>query len=70
MDLRDSIWIDGAEDFEIELDVRFSKLAYEIIAGYQYGDKSAEDVLTRLVSLKEDTAFKWFSKKYEIVEAN
>ena len=69
MDLQDSIWIDGAEDFEIELDCRFAKLAYEIIAGFQYGNERAEDVLTRLVSLKEETAYKWFDEKYKIVEA-
>lgn len=69
MDLRDSIWIDGAEDFEIELDVRFAKLAYDIIAGYQYKDDRAEDTLTRLIALKEETLHKWFDERYKIVEA-
>ena len=69
MDLRDSIWIDGAPDYEIELDVRFAKLAYDIIGNYEYRGVSAEDTMTRLVALKSETLHKWFDERYKIVEA-
>jgi hypothetical protein len=68
--LRDSIWIDGAPDFEIELDVRFAKKAFDIIGNFEYRGVSAEDTLTLLVNLKQETLHLWFDKRYAIEEAN
>jgi hypothetical protein len=68
--LDDSIWIDGAPDFEIELNCRFAKLAFDIISDFEYSGFSAEDTLVRLKNLKEETLYKWFDEKYKIVEAN